>query len=112
MQVRVRGQFGTACGIFWAGSAGSEPFSGQDDKIDVLSHCDDGVFVLSDPERGCAGGSALAQGGLLTLSPPTQRLRHTGGGGLHRAGAVPQFHPGHTSLCLRQVPAQEPADPL
>ncbi|XP_075594282.1 transportin-2 isoform X2 [Balearica regulorum gibbericeps] len=41
-----------------------------------------------------------------------QRLRHVGGGGVHGAGAVPQLHPGHPGLRLRQVPAQKPADPL
>ena len=46
------------------------PFSGWDEECDALTRCDVGVFVLSDPERGGVGGSALTLGGLLTLSPP------------------------------------------
>lgn len=39
-------------------------------------------------------------------------LRHTGGGGVHRAGAVPGLHPADPGVRLQQVPAQEPANPL
>lgn len=31
---------------------------------------------------------------------------------MHRAGALPELHPGHAGLCLWEVPAQESPHPV
>lgn len=37
----------------------------------------------------------------------SQCVCHPGGGGVHRAGALPKLYPGHAGVCLWEVPAQE-----
>lgn len=48
----------------------------------------------------------------LLCFPPRQCVCHPGGGGVHGAGALSELHPGHTGVCLRQVPAQESPHPV
>lgn len=58
----------------------------------VLSLCS---YILSNPD-----------------SCSLQCVCHPGGGGVHRAGSLPELHPGHAGFCFWEVPAQEPAHPL
>lgn len=48
----------------------------------------------------------------LILIPPDQCLCYFGRGGLHRAGALPGVHPGHSGVRFQQVPAQKSAHSL
>lgn len=49
---------------------------------------------------------------LLSSCSPSQCICHFGGGSLHRAGALSGIHPGHTGVCVQQVPTQKSAHSL
>lgn len=50
---------------------------------------------------------------IIIFSPLShQCICDSGRGGLYWAGSIPELHSGHTRVCIQQVSAQEPADPV
>lgn len=57
------------------------------------------VWLVAAVEARVGWQQACAGGGLLGVC-------HAGGGGMHRAGALPGIHPGDPRLRFLQVPGQ------